>query len=111
MRNKRGQERANPFLDFPHSILLHMVPLLLRQTTAFLIAIRPCAEVAQLAEHSPEKAGVGSSILPLGTISPRSCVIHIVPLTSANILSLLSISIFFIVLNGPGAPLHCHHRC
>ncbi len=25
------------------------------------------AEVAQLAEHSPEKAGVGSSILPLGT--------------------------------------------
>ena len=68
MRHKRGQERANPFLDFPHSILLHMVPLLLRQTTAFLIAISPCAEVAQLAEHSPEKAGVGSSILPLGTI-------------------------------------------
>ncbi len=27
----------------------------------------PRAEVAQLAEHSPEKAGVGSSILPLGT--------------------------------------------
>ena len=68
MRHKPGQERANPFLDFPHSILLHMIPLLLRQTTAFLIAISPCAEVAQLAEHSPEKAGVGSSILPLGTI-------------------------------------------
>ena len=27
-----------------------------------------CAEVAQLAEHSPEKAGVDSSILSLGTI-------------------------------------------
>ena len=27
------------------------------------------AEVAQLAEHSPEKAGVDSSILSLGTIS------------------------------------------
>ena len=26
-----------------------------------------CAEVAQLAEHSPEKAGVDSSILSLGT--------------------------------------------
>lgn len=30
----------------------------------------PCAEVAQLAEHSPEKAGVDSSILSLGTIFP-----------------------------------------
>ena len=28
------------------------------------------AEVAQLAEHSPEKAGVDSSILSLGTIFP-----------------------------------------
>ena len=27
-----------------------------------------CAEVAQLVEHSTENAGVGSSILPLGTI-------------------------------------------
>ena len=27
-----------------------------------------CAEVAQLVEHSPEKAGVDSSILSLGTI-------------------------------------------
>jgi hypothetical protein len=27
------------------------------------------AEVAQLVEHSPEKAGVDSSILSLGTIS------------------------------------------
>jgi hypothetical protein len=26
-----------------------------------------CAEVAQLVEHSPEKAGVDSSILSLGT--------------------------------------------
>ena len=26
------------------------------------------AEVAQLVEHTPEKRGVGSSILPLGTI-------------------------------------------
>ncbi len=39
------------------------------RSIAFPIAILPCcAEVAQLAEHSPEKAGVGSSILPLGTI-------------------------------------------
>lgn len=30
------------------------------------------AEVAQLAEHSPEKAGVDSSILSLGTILPRT---------------------------------------
>ena len=30
------------------------------------------AEVAQLVEHAPEKRGVGSSILPLGT-SLRSC--------------------------------------
>ena len=30
-------------------------------------AILPRAEVAQLAEHSPEKAGVDSSILSLGT--------------------------------------------
>ena len=29
-----------------------------------------CAEVAQLVEHSPEKAGVDSSILSLGTIFP-----------------------------------------
>ncbi len=29
------------------------------------------AEVAQLAEHSPEKAGVDSSILSLGTIFRR----------------------------------------
>jgi hypothetical protein len=28
----------------------------------------PCAEVAQLVEHSPEKAGVDSSILSLGTM-------------------------------------------
>jgi hypothetical protein len=31
-----------------------------------------CAEVAQLVEHSPEKAGVDSSILSLGTILPRT---------------------------------------
>ncbi len=31
------------------------------------------AEVAQLAEHSPEKAGVDSSILSLGTISCLPC--------------------------------------
>ena len=30
------------------------------------------AEVAQLVEHSPEKAGVDSSILSLGTILPHS---------------------------------------
>jgi hypothetical protein len=30
----------------------------------------PCAEVAQLVEHSPEKAGVDSSILSLGTTTP-----------------------------------------
>lgn len=29
--------------------------------------VSPVAEVAQLAEHSPEKAGVDSSILSLGT--------------------------------------------
>jgi hypothetical protein len=29
------------------------------------------AEVAQLAEHSPEKAGVDSSILSLGTINQK----------------------------------------
>ncbi len=32
--------------------------------------IQSGAEVAQLAEHSPEKAGVDSSILSLGTITP-----------------------------------------
>src|SRR5438876_5447165 len=34
----------------------------------FLCYSAPRAEVAQLAEHSPEKAGVDSSILSLGTI-------------------------------------------
>ncbi len=34
-------------------------------------ALSSRAEVAQLAEHSPEKAGVDSSILSLGTIFRR----------------------------------------
>jgi hypothetical protein len=32
---------------------------------------RSAAEVAQLVEHAPEKCGVGSSILPLGTTFAR----------------------------------------
>jgi hypothetical protein len=35
------------------------------------IAVSSRAEVAQLAEHSPEKAGVDSSILSLGTTFRR----------------------------------------
>ncbi len=46
-------------LDFIGKILVH--------TLAFSNANSCCAEVAQLAEHSPEKAGVRSSILRLGT--------------------------------------------
>jgi hypothetical protein len=34
------------------------------------------AEVAQLAEHSPEKAGVDSSILSLGTITIQPPQLH-----------------------------------
>jgi hypothetical protein len=34
------------------------------------------AEVAQLAEHSPEKAGVDSSILSLGTNKTASTIPH-----------------------------------
>jgi hypothetical protein len=34
------------------------------------------AEVAQLVEHSPEKAGVDSSILSLGTISTTHAVLN-----------------------------------
>ncbi len=40
--------------------------LILYQCIALLTVNR--AEVAQLVEHSPEKAGVDSSILSLGTI-------------------------------------------
>ena len=40
--------------------------MILYQCLALLAANR--AEVAQLVEHSPEKAGVDSSILSLGTI-------------------------------------------
>ena len=42
--------------------------MILSQCVALLTANR--AEVAQLVEHSPEKAGVDSSILSLGTIFP-----------------------------------------
>ena len=44
-----------------------------------------CAEVAQLAEHSPEKAGVDSSILSLGTI-PRLLPLRINELSTLLIL-------------------------
>lgn len=41
-----------------------LVTLTLRKSPCYGVAR---AEVAQLAEHSPEKAGVDSSILSLGT--------------------------------------------
>ncbi len=48
-----------------------------------------CAEVAQLAEHSPEKAGVDSSILSLGTIfssaSPVALMTSAIPATSTRL--------------------------
>ena len=52
-------------LDFDQVILLHHLsfPSAQAQETS------RNAEVAQLVEHSPEKAGVDSSILSLGTIS------------------------------------------
>ena len=77
------------------SALLHAVSLIFRIQSCYTcrrcyfskhrnsclpIAILPCAEVAQLAEHSPEKAGVGSSILPLGTNISYSHALS--PLTS-----------------------------
>ena len=41
------------------------------------LRLHPVAEVAQLVEHSPEKAGVDSSILSLGTIFPHlQIVLH-----------------------------------
>ena len=84
MRHKPGQDQSKPL-----SLIFRIQSCYTwcrcysgkHNITAFLIAISPCAEVAQLAEHSPEKAGVGSSILPLGTISlsPARCVLLNVP--------------------------------
>ena len=52
-------------LDFIGKILVHTLAFL-AQLYSQIFRIW-CAEVAQLAEHSPEKAGVRSSILRLGT--------------------------------------------
>ena len=44
----------------------HVFTLTLKGSVTYYEAV---AEVAQLVEHSTENAGVGSSILPLGTLS------------------------------------------
>ena len=45
----------------------------------FFLFETPRAEVAQLAEHSPEKAGVDSSILSLGTTYPHLINLSLAP--------------------------------
>ncbi len=54
-------------LDFIGKILVHTLAFSSKSSNEILLE-RSCAEVAQLVEHSPEKAGVHSSILCLGTI-------------------------------------------
>ena len=54
-------------LDFIGKILVHTLAFSIQSSSEILLE-RKCAEVAQLVEHSPEKAGVHSSILCLGTI-------------------------------------------
>ena len=75
-----GRLFHSPPLDLFQGFLLHISPHLAdsfhsRAKSNRLVRQKkslPCAEVAQLAEHSPEKAGVDSSILSLGTIfSPK----------------------------------------
>ena len=77
-RGKTSTEGSNPSLSatgcFEGSLRgwmsrqLDFYRLILYQRFALLTVNR--AEVAQLVEHSPEKAGVDSSILSLGTTFP-----------------------------------------
>ena len=59
---RRGLRRAARRLGYGRTCMVYW---------GFVSGVPPRAEVAQLVEHTTENRGVGSSILPLGTITSR----------------------------------------